>query len=118
PARVRGQLRDDLLSTDAHAASLSLAVSLKPTEPVSSGAMEHRPVRWGILSTGAIAATFTEDLARSPDAEVVAVGSRTEAAAKAFADRYGIPRAYGSWPELAADDDVDVVYVATPHSAH
>lgn len=80
--------------------------------------MEHRPVRWGILSTGAIAATFTEDLARSPDAEVVAVGSRTEAAAKAFADRYGIPRAYGSWPELAADDDVDVVYVATPHSAH
>ena len=80
--------------------------------------MEHRPVRWGILATGAIAATFTEDLARSPDAEVVAVGSRTEAAAKAFAERYGIPKAYGSWVELAADEDVDVVYVATPHSAH
>lgn len=80
--------------------------------------MEHRPVRWGILATGAIAATFTEDLARSPDAEVVAVGSRTETAAKAFAERYGIPRAYGSWLELAADDEVDVVYVATPHSAH
>ncbi len=80
--------------------------------------MEHRPIRWGILSTGAIAATFTEDLARCPDAEVVAVGSRTEAATKTFAERYDIPRAYGSWLALAADDEVDVVYVATPHSAH
>src|SRR5690606_6896032 len=38
--------------------------------------------------------------------------------ARAFADRFGIPRAYGSWAELAADDDLDVIYVATPHSAH
>jgi predicted dehydrogenase len=77
-----------------------------------------KKIRWGILSTGGIAATFTEALQSLPDAEVVAVGSRGEAGAKAFADRYGIPRAYGSWAELAADDQVDVVYVATPHSAH
>ncbi|WP_329131199.1 Gfo/Idh/MocA family oxidoreductase [Streptomyces sp. NBC_01476] len=77
-----------------------------------------RKIRWGILATGGIAATFTEALQSLPDAEVVAVGSRTEAGAKAFAERYGIPRAYGSWAELAADDEVDVVYVATPHSAH
>jgi predicted dehydrogenase len=76
------------------------------------------PIRWGILATGGIAASFTEDLARLPDARVVAVGSRTTAAARAFADRYQIPRAYGSWAQLAADDEVDVVYVATPHSAH
>src|SRR5207248_244227 len=38
--------------------------------------------------------------------------------ARAFADRYGIPRAHGSWADLAADPDVDIVYVATPHSAH
>ena len=46
------------------------------------------------------------------------MASRTDASAKAFAERFGIPRAYGSWAELAADDEVDVVYVATPHSAH
>jgi predicted dehydrogenase len=77
-----------------------------------------RPIRWGILATGGIAATFTEALRTMPDAEVVAVGSRSPAGAKAFAERYGIPRAYGSWADLAADDSVDVVYVATPHSAH
>jgi predicted dehydrogenase len=76
------------------------------------------PIRWGILATGGIAAKFTEDLARLPDAEVAAVGSRSLAAAEAFAATHGIPRAYGTWQELAADPEVDVVYVATPHSAH
>lgn len=78
----------------------------------------NRTIRWGVLATGGIAATFTEALATVPGTEVVAVGSRSLDSAKAFAGRYGIPRAYGSWAELAADDGVDVVYVATPHSAH
>ncbi|OAH11280.1 Gfo/Idh/MocA family protein [Streptomyces jeddahensis] len=80
--------------------------------------MTTQPVRWGILATGGIAATFTADLLDLPDAEVVAVASRTDASAKAFAERFGIPRAYGSWGALAEDAEVDVVYVATPHSAH
>ncbi|MFD3499094.1 Gfo/Idh/MocA family protein [Streptomyces sp. NPDC058676] len=75
-------------------------------------------VRWGILATGGIAAAFTADLVDLPDAEVVAVASRTEESAKAFAERFGIPRAYGGWDALAQDEDIDVVYVATPHSAH
>ncbi|AWW39862.1 oxidoreductase [Streptomyces sp. AS58] len=75
-------------------------------------------VRWGILATGGIAASFTADLVDLPDAEVVAVASRSEASARAFADRFGIPRAYGDWESLARDEGVDVVYVATPHSAH
>ena len=75
-------------------------------------------VRWGILATGTIAGAFAEDLARVPDAELVAVGSRTPERAREFAARFGVPRAYGSWAELTADPDVDVVYVATPHSAH
>ncbi|MEV6142677.1 Gfo/Idh/MocA family oxidoreductase [Streptomyces sp. NPDC051992] len=75
-------------------------------------------VRWGVLATGGIAAAFTEDLRSMPDMEVVAVASRTDASAQAFAQRFGIPRAYGSWAALAADEEVDVVYVATPHSAH
>lgn len=85
------------------------------TESVGSG----RKVRWGILATGGIAASFAEDLRElKDDAEIVAVGSRRLESARAFADRFGIPRAYGSWTELADDEGVDVVYVATPHSAH
>ncbi len=80
--------------------------------------MTEQKVRWGILATGGIAAAFTADLVDLPDAEVVAVASRTEESAKAFAERFGIPRAYGGWDALARDEDVDVVYVATPHSAH
>ncbi|WP_307790544.1 Gfo/Idh/MocA family protein [Streptomyces actuosus] len=75
-------------------------------------------VRWGILATGGIAAAFTADLVGLPEAEVVAVASRTPASAAAFAERFRIPRAYGDRAALAADEDVDVVYVATPHSAH
>ncbi|MEU2284063.1 Gfo/Idh/MocA family oxidoreductase [Streptomyces sp. NPDC013178] len=75
-------------------------------------------VRWGILATGGIAAAFTADLIDLPEAEVVAVASRTETSANAFAERFGIPRAYGDWESLAQDEDIDVVYVATPHSAH
>ncbi|HEU4426691.1 MAG TPA: Gfo/Idh/MocA family oxidoreductase [Pilimelia sp.] len=80
--------------------------------------MTDEPVRWGILATGWIAARFVEDLRLVPGAEVAAVGSRSPEAARAFAGTYGIPRAYGSWAELAADPDIDVVYVATPHASH
>jgi predicted dehydrogenase len=76
------------------------------------------PIRWGILSTGSIAASFVEDLRLLPDAEVAAVGSRTDEAAAAFAATHDIPRSYGSWQALADDPDVDVIYVATPHSGH
>jgi predicted dehydrogenase len=54
------------------------------------------PLRWGILATGGIATRFTEDLARLPGAEVLAVGSRSVAAAEEFAQRHGIARSYGS----------------------
>jgi predicted dehydrogenase len=75
-------------------------------------------IRWGILGTGGIAATFTEDLLRMPDQQVAAVGSRSTESAAAFAERYGIPHAYGDYAELAADGSLDVIYVATPHSGH
>ncbi|MEU5087880.1 Gfo/Idh/MocA family oxidoreductase [Streptomyces sp. NPDC021356] len=75
-------------------------------------------MRWGILATGGIAAAFTADLVDLPDAEVVAVASRRAEPAEAFAERFGIERAYGTWDELARDAGIDVVYVATPHVAH
>ena len=78
-----------------------------------------RPIRWGILSTGHIASVFARDLALLPEeAELGAVGSRDLTKAEAFADEYGIDRAYGSYPELAADPDLDVIYVASTHNDH
>jgi predicted dehydrogenase len=74
---------------------------------------------WGILSTGHIAATFARDLALLPhEAKLAAVGSRSLAKAAAFAREHGVARAYGSYAELAADDAVDVVYVASTHNDH
>ncbi len=75
-------------------------------------------VRWGILGTGTIARSFAEGLKSVPDAELVAVGSRTKETAAAFAAGFQIPAAYGSYSGLAAAENVDVVYVATPNSRH
>ena len=75
-------------------------------------------IRWGILSTGAIARSFVKGLAAVPDAEAVAVGSRTQKAADAFGVEFDIPRRHPSYDALANDPDVDVIYVATPHSLH
>ncbi len=77
-----------------------------------------RTIRWGILATGRIAEQFATDLALVEGSELAAVGSRRVEAATEFADRYGGARSHGSYEELAADPDVDVIYVATPHSRH
>ncbi len=77
-----------------------------------------RTFRWGILGTGAIAGQFVEGLKGTPGAEVLAVGSRSEASAERFGQERGIPRRYAGYENLAADPDVDVVYVATPHPFH
>lgn len=74
--------------------------------------------RWAIAATGGIAARFTQALHQTPEAELVAVASRTPERAEAFAGEWGIPRSHGSYEALAADEDVDVVYVATPQSRH
>jgi len=74
-------------------------------------------IRWGILATGGIAHAFTRDLLTA-GLQPAAVGSRRLESAQAFADEYGIPRAYGSYEQLVADPDIDIVYVASPHSHH
>ncbi|HEU0257025.1 MAG TPA: Gfo/Idh/MocA family oxidoreductase [Microbacteriaceae bacterium] len=73
--------------------------------------------RWGILATGGIAHSFAGDLVLDGHT-IAAVGSRHRDSADAFAAQYGIPHAYGSYEELVADPDVDIVYVATPHPFH
>lgn len=74
-------------------------------------------LRWGILGPGGIARAFTSDL-RTAGLDVVAVGSRRLESAQAFAADFGIPHAHGSYEELVADPDVDIVYIATPHPMH
>lgn len=74
-------------------------------------------IRWGILGTGGIAHEQTRDLVNH-GFTVTAVGSRTLAAATAFAAEFGIPNAHGSYEQLVADPEVDVIYVSTPHPFH
>ena len=80
----------------------------------------ERPIRWGILATGGIAHNFATDLAFLPDgeAQIVAVGSRSQEAADAFGDEFGVPNRHASYEALANDPDVDAIYVSTPHPGH
>jgi predicted dehydrogenase len=75
-------------------------------------------LRWGVLGPGDVAGTFTRALARSPGAVCVAVGSRSAGRAASFAAEHGLERAYGSYEQLMADPEVDIVYVASPQSVH
>jgi len=75
-------------------------------------------VRWAVLGPGRIAERVAADFAHVADGELVAVGSRSLERAADFAGRHGVPRWYGSYDDLLADEDVDAVYVATPHSWH
>ena len=76
------------------------------------------PLRWGILSTGLIAGRMVDALREHTRQVVTAVGSRALDRAQQFAQDKGIPNAYGSYEELVASADVDIIYVASPHSEH
>ena len=71
-----------------------------------------------ILGAGKIAGTVAATLVQMQEMECVAVASRDLAKAQAFADRFGIKRAYGSYEEMLSDPEVELVYIATPHSHH
>lgn len=75
------------------------------------------PHRWGVMGTGRIAAALTA-AAVAEGSEVVAVSSASAERARAFADDHGIPRSYGAHHDLLADDQVEVVYVATTNDRH
>lgn len=86
--------------------------------PRTPDPMDAPPLRWGVMGPGWIAAQFTTALQAHTGQQVVAVGSRALSRAQAFADEHGVRTAVGSYQELAQLDDVDIVYVATPHPAH
>lgn len=77
-----------------------------------------RTIRWGILAPGKIAHAFAHGLEEAAGADLVAVGSRDGGRADQFARKWSIPRAHGSYAALAADPEIDAVYIASPHSEH
>jgi predicted dehydrogenase len=76
------------------------------------------PIRWGILGAGGIAGAFADAVRTSTRAQLVAVGSRDHVRAERFATAHGIPTTHLGYRDLVEDPQVDVVYVATPHSEH
>jgi len=79
---------------------------------------ETRVIRWGILSTGRIAADFATAMKHVPHSQIVAVASRTVDSARAFAAKFGIQHAYGNYEELLQDKNVEIVYIGSPHPSH
>ncbi|HEY5857042.1 MAG TPA: Gfo/Idh/MocA family oxidoreductase [Aldersonia sp.] len=80
--------------------------------------MQAPVLRWGVMGPGWIAHRFVEALQAHTKQRVVAVGSRNPERAASFAERWSIDNAYGSYDDLLADQNVDIVYVATPHTEH
>jgi predicted dehydrogenase/aryl-alcohol dehydrogenase-like predicted oxidoreductase len=77
-------------------------------------------LRWGIIGTGAIAKTFARAVPTSQTGQLVAVGSRSQESADAFAEAFGIASGHrhASYEALLADDQVQAVYISTPHPMH
>lgn len=73
---------------------------------------------WGIIGTGRIAGVFAKGLANSKTGTLLAVASRTQAAANSFGESWNVSRRYDSYERLLADKDVQAVYIAVPHPVH
>ena len=77
-----------------------------------------KKLKMAILGAGGIASTMAETISRMEQVECYAVGSRSMEKAQAFAQKFGFQKAYGSYEELVKDEEVELVYIATPHSEH
>ncbi len=81
-----------------------------------------KTVKWGILGSGKIATIFSTALSTITSAEIVAVASRNKAEAetlgKEFSDTFKVSKNYDSFDSLIEDDEVDIIYIALPHSVH
>jgi predicted dehydrogenase len=73
---------------------------------------------WGIIGPGSIANTFAEALTQSTQGKLLAIASRSPERGQEFATRFGVERVYNQYSELMADPNIDIIYIATPHSHH
>ncbi len=77
-----------------------------------------KKVKWGIIGLGKIANKFATALAKVEDAELYAVASRSSQKAEVFAEIHNVPMAYATYEQIMEDKDIEVIYIATPHSLH
>lgn len=91
-------------------------MSLPEPRPLFTTAVPS--LRWGVVGTGSIAGRFVQALRLHSSQQVVAVAARDVERSALFAARHGIPGCPATPAELVDDPDVDVVYIATPHSSH
>jgi len=80
--------------------------------------MTESPVRWGVLGAAGINAAMVPALLAAPNAELVAIASRTRAKATAAAELFGIPEAIEGYEALLADPRIEAVYVPLPNALH
>ena len=80
--------------------------------------MGDKRARWGLLSTARINERLIPCLNRSKRNELIAVASRRQDTANRYAEEHGISKAYGSYEEMLADPDIDVVYISLPNGLH
>lgn len=78
----------------------------------------QRKIKWGIIGLGNIAHQFATDLMLVEDAELAAVASRNLEKSEEFAEKYQFSKAYPSYDEIIKDDEIDILYIATPHYSH
>ena len=78
----------------------------------------NKTYKWGILGAARIAGKFAEGLKLLPNAERYAVASRSPERAKAFQEKHGFVKAYGSYEEMLADPELNIVYIATTNNLH
>ncbi len=86
--------------------------------PFQESVIMEKKVKWGILGPGKIAHKFAEALKSLDNVELYAVASRSQEAARIFAEKHQVLRAYGSYEELVQDPEAELIYVATPHGLH
>jgi D-xylose 1-dehydrogenase (NADP+, D-xylono-1,5-lactone-forming) len=80
--------------------------------------MAREPVKWGIISTADINRKVIPGAKASPQVDLVAVASRTQERAEAYAQEWGISKAYGSYDALLADPEIEAVYISLPNTLH
>lgn len=80
--------------------------------------MSEKKIKWGIMGPGVISRKFASDLIHSPQAEIVAVASRTKEKSELFAKEFNIPKAYGDYDEFLQDSEIEIIYIGTLHPLH
>ncbi|WP_439151770.1 Gfo/Idh/MocA family protein [Winogradskyella sp.] len=80
--------------------------------------MKPKVINWGIIGAGKIASEFAKDILEVPNSKLSAIASRNPDKAERFAIKYNFKKAYGSYNELVLDDNLDAIYIATPHAYH